>query len=147
MLMKPVLKNLLFAGIALAMATTIAGCGSRPSTPKPTNPEPPAPIQLTAKDSSSTQVMQVGQELRVALEANPTTGYQWTVDGLVPAPLKLSGEPTFTASSSAIGSGGTQVWTLAAKTVGQGMLKFKYWRSFEATTPPTKTFEVNIDVK
>jgi inhibitor of cysteine peptidase len=145
--MNRVSASLLIAGTAIAMIVAIAGCTAQPSAPKATNPEPPAPIQLTAQDSSSTQTMQVGQGLQVTLEANPTTGYEWAVDGSVPAPLTLSGEPTYTASSSAIGSGGTQVWALAAKRPGQGTLKLKYWRSFETTTPPIKTFQVNVDVK
>jgi inhibitor of cysteine peptidase len=145
--MKRVLRGPLLAGVAMAMVVTIAGCASQPVAPKTTNPEPAAPIHLTAKDSSSTQVMQVGQELNVTLEANPTTGYQWAVDGLIPAQLTMPAQPKFTASSNAIGSGGTQVWTLAAKNAGKGTLKLKYWRSFEATTPPIRTFEVNVDVK
>jgi inhibitor of cysteine peptidase len=146
-LMKRVLRGPLLAGVAMAVIATIAGCASQPVAPKATNPEPAAPIQLTAKDSGSTQIMEVGQELDVTLKANPTTGYQWAVDGLIPTQLTMPGQPKFTAASSAIGSGGKQVWTLVAKYAGSGTLKLKYWRSFEATTPPIETFEVNVDVK
>jgi inhibitor of cysteine peptidase len=145
--MKRALRGPLLAGVAMAVVVTIAGCAGQPVAPKTTNLEPAAPIQLTAMDSSSTQVMQVGQKLDITLEANPTTGYQWAVDGLIPAQLIMPGQPKFTASSNAIGSGGMQVWALAAKYAGKGTLKLKYWRSFEPTTPPTKTFEVNVDVK
>jgi inhibitor of cysteine peptidase len=145
--MKRALGVPLLAGIAIAVLATIAGCASQPVAPKATNPEPAAPIHLTAKDNSSTQVMQVGQELEVTLEANPTTGYQWAVDGLIPTQLTMPGQPKFTASSNAMGAGGTQSWTFAAKHAGKGTLKLKYWRSFEATTPPIETFQVNVDVK
>ena len=137
---------LALACLALAVIAAVAGCTSKPSTSVKTNPEPPAPIALSAKDSGSTQTMQVGQQLRLSLDSNPTTGYQWTVDD-IPAPLAQSDEATFTASSGAIGSGGTEVWTFVARAAGQGTLKLKYSRSFEATTPPVKSFEVKVDVK
>ena len=135
------------ACLALALAAAVTGCAGKPGASGKTNPEPPAPISLSAKDTGSTQMMQVGQQLRLSLDSNPTTGYQWAVDGDIPMPLAQSDEATFAASSSAIGSGGTEVWAFVARAAGQGTLKLKYWRSFEATTPPVKSFEVKVDVK
>ena len=141
------LRTLTLTCLAIAVVAAVSGCSSQPGTPAKTNPEPPAPLALTTKDTSSTQSLQVGQQLRVTLNANPTTGYQWAVDGNVPAPLAQAGHPIYKRSSGPIGSGGTEVWTFAARATGSGTLKLKYWRSFEATTPPVKTFEVTVDVK
>jgi inhibitor of cysteine peptidase len=105
------------------------------------------PVELKASDSSSTQSLAAGQQLKITLDANPTTGYQWAVDGALPAQLEMVGEPTFTAASGAIGSGGSQVWTFVGKASGQGSLRLKYWRSFEPTVAPISTFSVNIDVR
>ena len=138
---------LTLACLALALVAAVTGCESKSSTSGSTSPEPPAPIELSAQDSGTTQTMQVGQQLRLSLDSNPTTGYQWAVDGDIPAPLAQSDEPTFTASSGAIGSSGIEVWTFVARAAGQGTLKLKYWRSFEATTPPVNSFEVKVDVK
>lgn len=140
-------RTMAFACLTIALVATVSGCSSKPSTGAKTNPEPPAPIALSTKDTGSTQSMQVGQQLRVSLDANPTTGYQWAVDGVLPAPLAQSGHPTYKRASGAIGSGGTEVWTFAARAAGSGTLKLKYWRSFEATTPPVQTFDVTVDVK
>jgi len=140
-------RTLTLACLAIALVAAVSGCSSKPGTTGKTNPEPPAPLALTAKDTGSTHSMQVGQQLRVTVDANPTTGYQWAVDGDVPAPLAQSGHPIYKIGSGAIGSGGTEVWTFAARAAGSGTLKLKYWRSFEATTPPVKTFEVTVDVK
>ena len=108
-------------------------------------PEPP--IELTQKDSGTTQELSVGQELRVSLDANPTTGYVWAVDGELPSQLEQTGEPDYTAESSALGAGGTEVWTFVGKSSGTGTLKLKYWRSFEPTATPAGTFEVAVDVE
>ena len=57
------------------------------------------------------------------------------------------GEPEYTAGSSALGAGGTEVWTFVGKSAGDGTLELKYWRSFEPTATPAGTFEVKIGVE
>jgi len=115
----------------------VAGCSAAPK----------AAVELTDKDAGSTQQLAAGQQLKVTLEANPTTGYQWAIDGELPAQLKTQGEPVYSAESGAIGAGGTQVWTFVGTAAGDGELKLKYWRSFETTVPPVKTFSVKVGVK
>ena len=108
---------------------------------------PKAAIDLTAKDSGSKQTLAVGQQLRVTLDANPTTGYQWAVDGSLPAQLTQVGSAAYTSHSTAIGGGGSDLWTFVGASTGTGSLKLKYWRSFEPTATPVKTFEVQVDVR
>lgn len=110
-------------------------------------PKSAAPIQLTQKSSGSTQMLSVGQKLIVSLESNPTTGYRWAVDGEVPPPLEQVGNAKYTPGSTALGAGGTEVWTFSAKAAGKGTLKMKYWRSFEPTATPADTFQVMVNVK
>jgi len=109
-------------------------------------PNSPAPLELTSKDSGSEQSLAVGQQLRITLDANPTTGYLWAVDA-VPDQLEQSGEPEYSSESGAMGAGGTDVWTFVGKSAGKGTLKLKYWRSFEPTVAPVETFEVTVDVR
>jgi inhibitor of cysteine peptidase len=110
-------------------------------------PKSPAPLEVGSADAGSIQTLAVGQQLRVSLDSNPTTGYRWAVDGTLPPGLEQMGESKYTARSSAIGAGGVEVWTFIGKSVGTGTLKLKYWRSFEPTVAPVKTFEVGIDVR
>jgi inhibitor of cysteine peptidase len=136
--------------LLLAIATVAAtGCGSSGSTTSQPKPqiEEPAPVLIGQKDSGSTQLLSTGQQLIVTLEGNPTTGYAWSIDGTLTPQLKQSGEPTFTADSSAIGSGGKQVWTFIGLLKGQGQLKMKYTRSFEPTEQAANTFLTNVTVK
>ncbi len=105
------------------------------------------PLALSEEDTGTTQTLKVGQELKVTLEANPTTGYQWVLDGHLPPQLEQVGLPEFTAGSPAMGSGGTEVWTFVAKESGAASVALKYWRSFEPTSPPVSTFSVDVEVK
>ena len=62
-------RTLALAGLSLALFATLTGCSSKPGTTGKTNPEPPAPIALTAKDTGSTRSLRVGQQLRELFQA------------------------------------------------------------------------------
>lgn len=98
-------------------------------------------------DSGMTRILRVGEELKVTLEANPTTGYQWALDGPLPPQLEQVGKPKFTVGSPALGSGGTEVWTFVAKERGAASLALKYWRSFDPTSAPASSFSIDVHVK
>lgn len=119
------------------LAVVLTGCAERSASP----------VEATQKDNGTVQALLVDQQLRVSLDANPTTGYTWAVDGELPPQLEQQGEPVYTAASGAIGAGGTEVWVFKGVSAGTGALKLKYWRSFEPTTAPEETFELTVDVK
>lgn len=127
--------SLLVVGVALAVL--LAGCA----------PKADRTVEIGAADAGSRQTIAVGQQLRISLESNPTTGYQWALDGEVPAQLEQIGDPEYTAESDAIGAGGTEVWTFAGKLAGTETLRLKYWRSFEPEATPEETFEVEVEVR
>lgn len=137
------------AVVVLSATVTMwpSGCGNEPATTS-TNAEPAATLELTQKDSGSTQEMSVGQKMRITVEANHTTGYRWDLDGAAPPQLQQAGPPEYVTSATGLmGAGGNEVWTFAASSRGEGGLKLKYWRSFEPTSPPAATFEVAVTVK
>ena len=109
--------------------------------------KPPQPLVLTGSDVGTTHSLKVGQTVNVTLDANPTTGYSWALDGPLPPQLKQSGDPDYTATSTSLGTGGTEVWQFVGTSAGKAALKMKYWRSFEPTATPGSTFEVTLDVK
>jgi len=116
--------------------------------PPPSNSTVPAsPKKLSEQDNGSTVTLQVGQQLDISLVANPTTGYQWEVASGDSAVLKQLGEPTYTADSAALGSGGTMTFHFVAAARGETTLKLIYHRTFEKDTPPLKTFEITVVVK
>lgn len=123
--------------LLLVAGITLTACG----------PQPAETVELTAGDSGSTEAMSVGQELRITLDSNPTTGYSWALDGELPPQLEQVGEPVYTAESSALGAGGTEVWAFKAMSSGSGTLRLKYWRSFEPDATPPETFDVTVEVE
>jgi len=106
-----------------------------------------SPQQLTEADDGRTIELRVGGKLEVALEGNPTTGFQWEVGGGDTSIITLSGEPEFKPSSDALGAGGKFTLRFEAAAVGQTMLKLIYHRPFEKDAPPSRTFEVTVCVK
>ena len=105
-----------------------------------------ASISLTGSDNGKTIQAHVGDEIHIALDANPSTGYGWAVEKSDGTLLTLK-QSNFSASSSAIGSGGIQTLTFVAKSVGATHLQLKYWRSFEGEKSITRRFAITIQIQ
>ncbi len=101
---------------------------------------------IGTSDAGKTIGLNVGDTLEVTLEGNPTTGYNWEATSLDTSILKQVGEPAFTPSSTAIGSGGQVTLRFEAVGSGQTTLHLDYHRSFEPGVAPLQTFEVTVQV-
>jgi inhibitor of cysteine peptidase len=104
------------------------------------------PLKLTAKDANKTFQLRVGDQVVIALDANPSTGFDWDIDQTKSTMLALQGK-TFQASSPGLpGSGGTDTFTFKALTAGTVNLRLKYWRSFEGPASITNRYAVTFQV-
>jgi inhibitor of cysteine peptidase len=101
---------------------------------------------LTSSDNGKTIQVHAGDEINIALDSNPTTGYKWAIEKSDATLLALK-QSSFSASSSVPGSGGTQVFTFVAKSTGTVDLQLKYWRSFEGDKSITRRFAVTIQIQ
>lgn len=92
-------------------------------------------------------ILREGEKLMIALEGNPTTGFEWEVESEPAGGLlqRIEG-PAYSSSSSLIGAGGTFYFRYAAVVAGQGELTFVYRRSWE-TVPPEKTVSMVVLVR
>lgn len=102
-----------------------------------------------AEDSTPEKIIeaQVGQEFRIALESNATTGYQWQFkEPLNETMFKLVNSDYLVDEKNLIGSGGKQIWVFKALKDGETKIFFQYLRSWEKDQPPAKeeTFLINI---
>ncbi|NJL05247.1 MAG: protease inhibitor I42 family protein [Chloroflexaceae bacterium] len=122
----------------ILMGGMLAACGGNP---------PPAPTSLTAADSGRDVTLQVGAELVLTLEGNPTTGYEWQVEQVDAAVLAQQGEPEYTAAATMPGSSGVFVFRFTAQAAGSTPLVLGYSRPFEPDTPPIEEFTVQITVE
>ncbi|MBT0724872.1 protease inhibitor I42 family protein [Rosenbergiella sp. S61] len=104
-------------------------------------------LPLFAADTVPPLQGEKGKIVRVVVESNPTTGYQWMI-------RQLPQELIFVASDyqqntdcpkGAVGCSGTQTFTFIAQQAGTANLQLIYGRSFDKTSWKDKTIPVIIN--
>jgi inhibitor of cysteine peptidase len=101
---------------------------------------------LSSSDNGKTITVHVGDEVDIALDSNPTTGFDWAIDKSNDSLLALK-QSDYSASSNAIGSGGTRTFKFVAKSAGTVDLQLKYWRSFEGDKSIIRRYAVTIQIQ
>jgi inhibitor of cysteine peptidase len=107
-------------------------------------------IELTDADNGKTIKVAVGKSLTIALEGNPTTGYQWQTGKIDGASVREEGKPEYAAKkhpAGMVGVGGTFVFRFKAVKPGKSAIKLVYLRPWEKDTPPAKSFVVKIEAE
>jgi inhibitor of cysteine peptidase len=87
-------------------------------------------VELDATDSLSEVSLDVGDQLAVELEANPTTGYSWEL-GPLPDGLQLVSSEFEEPGGSLVGAPGMQLFVFDVVGPGSGILRFEYVRVFD----------------
>lgn len=101
---------------------------------------------LTNSDNGKSIQVHVGDEIDIALNSSPDTGYEWAVEKS-DAKLLTFKQSNFSASNSSPGSSGTQTLTFVAKSAGTVNLQLKYWRHFEGDKSITQQFSATIQIQ
>lgn len=106
-------------------------------------------LLLLNKDESIS--LRRGEVLNIELEANPTTGYVWSVlTSDTESVLEQTGPGGYTpgaqAKSGLVGAGGIQTYRFTAVKRGESILVFQYSRSWEKDVEPVKRFVVQVTV-
>ena len=107
-------------------------------------------ILVTAADEGRTIEIGRGQELKVALDANRTTGFSWLLDSVPSAALVQLGEPTYVPNAGApryAGAGGVETWRFRAVDTGTQQLRFFYRRPFEKEVPPARIVTLRVQIR
>jgi inhibitor of cysteine peptidase len=82
----------------------------------------------------------VGQEFKITLQYNSSTGYQWQ---FAKPPdenfVKLLNTDYKPANSKLVGAPGDEIWTLKAVAKGRTKLELNYVRPWEKGTKPAQT--------
>ena len=101
-------------------------------------------IVLTQDRNGETIEIANRSTFAIQLAGNPTTGYEWTIAQLDAAFLRLV-DSSYSADSSAIGSGGAYTFRFEALQAGATTLGLAYRRPWETTAAdPSFTLAVNI---
>lgn len=90
----------------------------------------------------------VGEEFKITLDSNATTGFQWSLAAPVnESVVKLVSNAYEAPQTRLAGAGGKEVWTFRAVGRGQTEIRMKYSRSWEKGTPPARgaVFSVTVE--
>ena len=116
--------------ISILVACLVAGCGGGGKA---------------YVDASKTINTSVDQEFTIALDSNPTTGYEWQVshDANMLSLVEDRYEPDEKAKGL-VGAGGTQYYCFKALKKGSTEVILIYKRPWEEETARDMVFKVNI---
>ena len=91
----------------------------------------------------------VGQEFRIVLDSNPTTGFTWQLsEPLDETHVTLVGDAYSVPSTPGrTGAGGKHTWTFRAVGQGQTVIALKYSRSWEKGVDPLKKVTFTVIVR
>jgi inhibitor of cysteine peptidase len=99
-------------------------------------------VNLTQDDSGVPRDVQLGDEITVALDENPTTGYRWHSD-IDAARLQLT-DDQYQGSERPVGASGTRLMTFAPLQAGPARLHLVKRRSWEPAV--VADFDVALNV-
>lgn len=105
-------------------------------------------VKVGAADNGKEITLKQGQTLAVALEANPTTGYNWLLasepDTTV---LSVVGDQFEAPGVDRVGAGGVTTWRFRALAAGETSFQLGYARSWEEGVEPLETFSLRVVVR
>jgi inhibitor of cysteine peptidase len=104
------------------------------------------PATLGEADARSAITLPSGDVLMIALPANPSTGYGWTVISMDETILTQVGEAEFTSQSGLIGAAGTMTLRFAGLAQGETTVELGYLRPWEEAEP-LDTYQVTVTVR
>lgn len=106
------------------------------------------PLEFT--DPGQPIFVNAGDQFTIVLNSNHTTGFQWELSQPLNQQIVKKVSSAYRSSAAPpglVGSGGTEIWTFAAKGSGRTTITFTYQRSWETTTAPAQTETFNLIVK
>ena len=103
-------------------------------------------ITLTTADDGRTICCEPGTELVVMLPESASTGHRWAVDVVDDEVLTVAGSSFTPPSAEAVGTGGTNAFTIRVVGTGEAALRLKLWRPWEGDRSTIRRFGVTVRV-
>ncbi len=147
------MKKILFCILlftALACNLIVPPLTSVPATSVPDAPFCQPDQSINEDANGQTIRLNKGDFLRVELDQNSSTGYEWLVDGIEPEKLTDMGTDYsgYSADPNLVGGGGTQLLCFQAVDAGTTTLRLIYRQPWEADAAPIPyappDFEITI---
>jgi inhibitor of cysteine peptidase len=132
------MNKLFFLLTILALALT--ACGGKST-------EAPVP-QLQISDPGKNIEVVAGNEFKIIIESNPTTGYHWELIGELDAGIVQFVSKDYRADEPVlIGSGGSDVWIFKAVAAGETTITLGYYPPSNDPVDPNQTVTFTVTVK
>lgn len=136
---------------ALIIASGCCPFGKKCSSDKPAKGKPGAAEIITLNELNNGEIIdiKVGNNIAINLEANPSTGYRWTIvenDEEI-LPLVSRDFKQNEAAESMVGVGGTLTLTFKAIKGGQTKLRLEYSKQLASEDDTVQYFEIVVTVK
>lgn len=88
----------------------------------------------------------LNDELEISLSETRTSGYRWVTKSAGEPALKLL-EETAQPHTSGVGGSGQHVWKFRAIAGGTGEVQLHYFRPWENSAEPARTFVLKVRVR
>ncbi len=138
----------LWLHILLAISFILAGNLHAGTADNPDNMNKTVMLDITSNGKEVE--LKVGDELQIELEGAGGTGYWWYFDKLDSGLLELISEETRSIRDQGkemVGGPVIGIWKLRAKKPGSGVIRMKYFRSWEDSDKAVKQFEISVVIK
>jgi inhibitor of cysteine peptidase len=101
---------------------------------------------LTEQDSDREVGVQVGDEVLVTLDENPSTGYSWALTSVIQGALELE-TSSFSAGEGAVGGGGRRSFLFRVTGPGATALELQLRRPWERSTAPAARLRLLVHAR
>ena len=110
--------------------------------------EPTVVPQLNISDPAKILEASAGNEFKIIIDSNPTTGYHWEIIGEVDAGVVEFVSRDFRGDEPvAVGSGGVDVWVFKAVAAGETHITLGYYPPSNDPVEPQQTVTFTVTVK
>jgi predicted secreted protein len=135
--------------VVLLAITLLAGCATSTSTPTPSLPPTVETPNLLLDPTDPTQLILAGpgETFDLLLPSNSSTGYHWEIIPELDVNIVEFVEQDYIPEEPVMpGSGGMDVWTFRAVSVGETTIVLGYYPPGNATDPgETVTFSIRVE--
>ena len=141
--------RLAFVALMGATAVLLAACGdgaTRSTTTTTKETATKCGDCPTYGASDTTIAASVGDRFVIALESNPSTGYQWTAASSDAGVVELVGDEDVRPDTTLVGAPGTKRFFFDAVAVGTATLQLRYARSFQPDDPDARELTYTVTV-
>lgn len=104
-------------------------------------------LLLNQRHQGKRLLVEPGKPFRIELTANPTTGFNWYLDGLDESYFQVKASGYIASRNGRIGASGVSYWEIVPLKEGIGMIRLLYYRSWEGKDKAVDKYQVKIKIK